>query len=106
MAPRIAAASTIHGKADVEDEDADEGQRRHAPQHFVLQRARADAPGGEQHHRHHRRLDAVENALHQRHVAPGEIDARQQRQQQKRGQEKQHAGDDRRRLTPCISQLM
>ena len=82
------------GEVDPEEKDADERRRRDGPQYAMLQRARADAPRCEQHHRHHRRLDAVENALHQRHVAPGQIDAAQHREQQEGRQEEQHASQD------------
>jgi len=56
--------------------------------------ARADAPGGEDDDGGHRRLDAVEDAGHRRHVAEGQVDPGQARQHEHRGQHEQRAGDD------------
>ena len=65
------------GKANVEKEDADEGQGGDAAQQAILDRPRPDAPGGEEDHRDHGGFDEMEDALHRRHLAEIQIDARQ-----------------------------
>ena len=81
-------------EGDLESEDGDEGRGADRPQHAVLERARADAVRGEYDNGGDRRLDAVEDARHQRHLAEHQIDPGQRHQEEHGGQHEQHAGDD------------
>ena len=78
----------------VEGEDRDEGRRREAPHPAVLQRARADAVRGVQDDRGDRRLEAIEHAGDERHVAEAQVDPGQRDQDRERRQHEQRAGDD------------
>ncbi len=95
MAPRMAAASTIHGKSSLKKKMPTKASAAIAISTSFFSDLRADAPGREQHHRDHGRLDAVEDALHRRHVAEVQVDAGQQREQHEGRQEEQHAGHHR-----------
>ena len=78
----------------LEREDRNECRGGDRPQHAVLERARADAVGGEHHDRRDCRLDAVQNSGDRRHVAERHVDPRQRDQDEKRRQEEQRARDD------------
>ena len=81
-------------KGCVEREDGDEGGGGDAPHPAVLQRPRADAVCGMQHQRGHGRLDAIEDAGHQRQVAEAQVDPAQADEDEQRGQHEQRASDD------------
>ncbi|KAG0755171.1 hypothetical protein G6F24_012011 [Rhizopus arrhizus] len=95
---RMAAADTELGRrvtpAQIEGEDGHERGAGDGPQPVVLQGTRADAMGRLQHDGGHRRLDAVEDPGHQRHVAEGDVEPGQDDQDQQRRQHEQHPGDD------------
>ena len=79
-------------KVDLEEKDADEGQRSDAKQHFVFDRLRPDAPGCEQYDGDHGRPYPVKDALDQGEIAIGQIDCRQRREQHEGREKKQDAG--------------
>ncbi|MCY1235043.1 hypothetical protein D9M72_476470 [compost metagenome] len=81
-------------KRRIEREDGDEGRGGDAPHPPVLQRAAADAVRRVQHQRGDRRLDAVEDAGHHRHVAEAQVDPRQRDEDEQRGQHEQGAGHE------------
>ena len=81
-------------KRQLEREDRNESCSSDRPQNAVLQRARADAMRRLHDDRRHRRLDAIEEARHQRHIAERDVDPRQHDEDHERRQHEEAAGDD------------
>ncbi len=75
----------------MEREDRHERRKADGPQHRILECARADAVRGEQNDRRDRRLDAVEQPGHERHVAEREVDPRQRNEDEQRRQHEEAA---------------
>jgi len=82
------------GKRYIEREDPKKRRSRYRPQYAVLQGARTNAISGKQYDGGDRRLDTVENSRHRRHVAEGEINPRQEYQDEQRRQHEQRTCDD------------
>ena len=86
------------GKRDLEHGDGQKARQGHRPQQRCAPRAperlAADAPDRVQHDGRHRRLDAVEQSRHQRHVAKSDVDPAQSDEDEQRGQHEERARHD------------
>ena len=77
-----------------EGEDRDEGRDRDQPVQRMANDPLPDAPRGVEHDRDDGRLDAVEEARDERHVAVRHVEPRQRDQHDERRQHEQRARDD------------
>jgi hypothetical protein len=86
------------GEGHVREIDGHKAGQRHGPQDGRLgggaQRTRADPVHRLQHDGRHSRLDAVEQASHQRQLAEHHINPAERDQDEQGGQHEQHAGHD------------